>query len=124
MCANPDYESVESNSNKPIICMGTIAELYKSLGGEIFVLGKPTLDIYIESTKKIKKLDKSKVLVVGDSIYHDIKGAKLFGVDSLLITSGIHQSSFDIIKPEWNSNTNQVKNLDITPTFLCSKFQL
>ena len=124
VCANPDYESVESNSNKPIICMGTIAELYKSLGGEIFVLGKPTLDIYIESTKKIKKLDKSKVLVVGDSIYHDIKGAKLFGVDSLLITSGIHQSSFDIIKPEWNSNTNQVKNLDITPTFLCSKFQL
>ena len=124
VCANPDYESVESNSNKPIICMGTIAELYKSLGGEIFVLGKPSLDIYIESTKKIKKLDKSKVLVVGDSIYHDIKGAKLFGVDSLLITSGIHQSSFDNIKPEWNSNTNQVKNLDITPTFLCSKFQL
>ena len=54
MCANPDYESVENNSNKPIICMGTIAELYKSLGGEIFLLGKPSLDIYIESTKKIQ----------------------------------------------------------------------
>ena len=104
--------------------MGTIAELYKTLGGEIFFLGKPSLDIYIESTKKIKKLDKSKVLVVGDSMYHDIKGANLFGVDSLLITSGIHQSSFDNIRPKWNTIKNQVKNLGITPTFLCSKFQL
>ena len=69
--------------------MGTIAELYKSLGGEIFVLGKPSLDIYIESTKKIKKLDKSKVLVVGDSIYHDIKGANDFGLDSVLVGTGI-----------------------------------
>ena len=124
VCANPDYESIESDSDKTIVCMGTIAELYKSLGGEIFVLGKPSLDIYIESTKKIQNLDKSKVLAVGDSMYHDIKGANLFGVDSLLITSGIHQSSFDNTRPEWNSNINQVKNLGITPTFLCSKFQL
>ena len=55
---------------------------------------------------------------------HDIKGAILFGVDSLLITSGIHQSSFDNIRPKWNTIKNQVKNLGITPTFLCSKFQL
>ncbi len=124
VCANPDYESIESNSGKQNICMGTIAELYKTLGGKIFILGKPSLDIYIESTKKINKLDKSKVLAVGDSMYHDIKGANLFGVDSLLITSGIHQSNFDNISPAWNTDKNQVKNLGITPTFLCSKFQL
>ena len=53
ICANPDYESVENNSDKINICMGTIAQLYKSLGGEIFILGKPSIDIYIESTKKI-----------------------------------------------------------------------
>ena len=104
--------------------MGTIAQLYKSLGGEIFILGKPKIDIYIESTKKIKKLDKSKVLAVGDSMYHDIQGANLFGVDSLLITSGIHQSSFDGKKPRWETNINQVSNLGISPTFLCSKFQI
>ena len=113
VCANPDYESVEKNSKGINICMGTIAQLYKSLGGEIFILGKPKIDIYIESTKKIKKLDKSKVLAVGDSMYHDIQGANLFGVDSLLITSGIHQSSFDGKKPRWETNINQVKNLGI-----------
>ena len=124
ICANPDYESVENNSDETNICMGTIAQLYKGLGGEIFILGKPKIDIYLESTKKIKKLNKSRVLAVGDSMYHDIQGANLFGVDSLLITSGIHQSSFDNAKPRWETNINQVNNLGISPTFLCSKFQI
>jgi len=124
ICANPDYESVENNPGEINICMGTIAQLYKSLGGEIFILGKPEIDIYVESTKKIKKLNKSRVLAVGDSMYHDIQGANSFGVDSLLITSGIHQSSFDVKKPMWETKINQVSNLGISPTFLCSKFQI
>ena len=124
ICANPDYETIENNSDKINICMGTIAQLYKSLGGEIFILGKPEIDIYIESTKKIKKLNKSKVLAIGDSVYHDIQGANLFGVDSLLITSGVHQSSFDNNRPKWKSNMNKIINLGILPTFLCSKFQI
>ena len=124
ICANPDYESVENNSDGINICMGTIAQLYKSLGGEIFILGKPKIDIYIESTKKIKKLIKTRVLAVGDSMFHDIQGANLFGIDSLLITSGIHQSSFDGKEPRWETNINQLKNTGISPTFLCSKFRI
>lgn len=120
ICANPDYETIENNSN---ICMGTISELYKSLGGEIFMLGKPSLEIYIESTKKIQQLDKSKVLAVGDSMFHDIKGANLFGVDSLFITSGVHHSSFNNDGYQKKLTINQFKNLGIIPTFLCSKFQ-
>ena len=53
-----------------------------------------------------------------------IQGANSFGVDCLLITSGIHQSSFDGRKPRWETNINQVNNLGISPTFLCSKFQM
>ena len=90
----------------------------------LFILGKPKVDIYIESTKKIKKLNKSRILVVGDSMYHDIQGANSYGVDSLLITSGIHQTSFGIKKPRWETNINQINNLGILPTFLCSKFQI
>jgi len=124
ICANPDFETVKNNSNKLEICMGTIAELYKSLGGEIFMLGKPKIDIYIESTKKILNLDKSRVLAIGDSINHDIQGAKIFGVDSLLITSGIHQSFFDRDRSKWKKNIYQINSLGILPTFLCSKFQI
>ena len=122
ICANPDFETVNINK-KLVICMGTVAELYKNLGGNVFILGKPSVEIYIESTKKIKKLNKSKILAVGDSLNHDIRGANLFGIDSLLITSGIHKSSFDTKQPKWNSSKNQFKNLRILPKFLCSKFK-
>ena len=124
ICANPDYETVENKSGELNICMGTIAQLYQCLGGEIFILGKPNIDIYIESTKKIKKLIKSRVLAVGDSMFHDIQGANVFGVDSLLITSGIHQSSFDDKKPRWETTINQINKIGISPTFLCSNFQI
>ena len=119
-CANPDYVSIENN--KFNICMGTIAELYKSLGGKIIIFGKPNIEIYIESLKKIKKLEKSRILAVGDSIYHDIKGANSYGVDSVLITSGIHQSFFYNDNPIWESKINKFAKLDILPTYLCSKF--
>ena len=67
----------------------------------------------------------AKVSFEGANLFSSsFKGANLFEVDSLLITSGIHQSSFDSKKPRWETNINQVKNLDILPTFLCSKFQI
>ena len=37
ICANPDFETVESSLDKLIICMGTIAELYKDFGGKVFL---------------------------------------------------------------------------------------
>ena len=104
--------------------MGTIADLYDNLGGKTFSLGKPSIKIYQEATRKIDKINKKKILAVGDSIFHDIKGANLFGIDSLLITSGIHQSYFHKTNPIWDSNMNMLKNNRILPKFLCSKFKL
>ena len=53
ICANPDFDTVESNSKSLSFCMGTIAELYKNMGGETFILGKPNVEIYNESSKKL-----------------------------------------------------------------------
>jgi len=123
ICANPDYETVESSSQNLIICMGTIADLYRDLGGSVYILGKPSIEIYIEATKKFNKINKKRMLAIGDSIYHDVKGAINFSIDSLLITSGIHNSFFDQLNPKWD-NTNQfLSKFNIKPTYLCSKFQ-
>ena len=81
-CANPDFETVEKNNNQNIFCMGAIAEIYKKMGGDVIIQGKPEKDIYIETTKSIK-LDKSKTIAIGDSIFHDIKGANNFKIDSI-----------------------------------------
>lgn len=124
ICANPDFDTVENHSGKLTICMGTIAELYRNMGGKTFILGKPSIEIYKKSTNKILNLDHSRILAVGDSIHHDIKGAINFGIDSLLITStGIHRKSFDKTKPSWENVMNKLKNLAINPTFICSEFK-
>ena len=122
VCANPDFVSPGKNSGKYNICMGTIAELYKNMGGIVFVLGKPSCEIYKESTKKMSNLNKSKILAVGDSLHHDVAGANNFGIDSLLITSGIHHDCFDQIRPLWQSNRNKLQKFENEPTVVCSNF--
>jgi len=122
ICANPDFDVYDSKSEKLIFCMGTIAELYKNMGGEFFALGKPNIKIYEEVVKNSNNIDKSKILAIGDSLFHDIKGAYNFGIDSLLITkTGIHQSCFDYKKPDWKNNKNSLIKYGIEPTYLCSQ---
>ena len=123
ICANPDYETVESSTENFIICMGAVAALYKDFGGSVFIMGKPSIEIYREATKNFKKITKKRMLAIGDSIYHDIKGAENFCIDSLLIASGIHKSIFDQSKPIWDNAKNNLLKYKIKPTYMCSKFQ-
>lgn len=122
VCANPDFESLEKKSNSLTFCMGTIAELYNSLGGKTFLLGKPSIEIYKKTFEELKNIKKSKILAIGDSLFHDIKGALNFGVDSLLITStGIHNDFFDNENPSWKTSNNSLKKLGIKPTYVCKE---
>tara|TARA_Y100001970_G_scaffold292187_1_gene432356 strand:+ start:1021 stop:1905 length:885 start_codon:yes stop_codon:yes gene_type:complete len=123
ICANPDFDTIEQNNQENIYCMGTIAEIYNNIGGRSFILGKPNINIYKEALKSLKKINKSKILAIGDSLYHDIRGAMNFEIDSLMITStGIHHNFFDKKNPSWSAEKNILTNLNIKPTFLSSKF--
>ena len=122
VCANPDFESLEKKSNSLTFCMGTIAELYNRLGGKTFILGKPSIEIYKKTFEELKNIKKSRILAIGDSLFHDIKGALNFGVDSLLITStGIHNDFFDNENPSWKTSNNSLKKLGIKPTYVCKE---
>ena len=114
-CANPDFETIEKNNTENIFCMGAIAEIYKKMGGNVIIQGKPEIDIYIETTKSLK-LVKSKTIAIGDSIFHDIKGANNFFIDSILVKSGIHKDLKTI-------NT-LCKNHQISPTYLIDDFSI
>ncbi len=112
-CANPDFETIEKNNKQNIFCMGTISEIYRKMGGQVIIQGKPEVEIYIEATKSIN-LDKSKTIAVGDSLFHDIKGANNFFIDSILVKSGIHKNLKTI---------NMLsKNHEIKPTYLIDSF--
>ena len=88
------FETVEKINKKNIFCMGTVAQLYQDMGGKVIILGKPSQEIYHEAIKCLNSYNKSQMVAVGDSLFHDIIGAKQFGIDSVLITSGIHADYF------------------------------
>ena len=88
--------------------MGTIAQLYQDMGGKVIILGKPSQEIYHEATKCVNSYKKSQMVAIGDSLFHDILGAKKFGIDSVLITSGIHADYFSKKKPLWESKKKPV----------------
>ena len=113
-CANPDFETVDSNSNN-VFCMGAISEIYKKMGGNVIIKGKPDLSIYSETTNQIN-LEKKRTVAIGDSLFHDIQGANNFEIDSVLVKSGIHK--------DLNQINNLIKNHQIAPTYIIDKFSI
>ncbi len=121
-CANPDFVTVERNNEKNIFCMGTIADLYDHMGGKVIILGKPSKEIYEVSCKNINHLDLSKILAIGDSLDHDILGANNFGIDSLLISSGIHKDLFENRLEMGLKKIENNQKWNFSPTYVCSDF--
>jgi HAD superfamily hydrolase (TIGR01459 family) len=94
ICANPDI--VVEDGGKLFYCAGAIAERYEASGGKVIQAGKPFAPIYARALELARELGKSpiersRVLVIGDAMHTDIKGAHNQGFDSLFVTSGIHR---------------------------------
>ena len=114
-CANPDFETVEKKNNENIFCMGAIAEIYKKMGGEVIIKGKPDISIYVKSTESLG-IDKTRTIAIGDSLFHDIKGANNFTIDSILVKSGIHNNT--------NTINKLCQNHEIIPKFIIDNFSI
>jgi len=87
LCTNPDL--VVYRGSKKEYCAGKLASIFEELGGEVIYFGKPYPEIYNFCIKKSEK-----ILVIGDNIRTDIKGANNMKFDSLLIIDGIHKNEF------------------------------
>ena len=87
ICTNPDLTVHRGTQTE--YCAGTIAVIFEKLGGEVIYFGKPYPAIYNFCVKKDET-----ILVIGDNIRTDIKGANNMKFDSLLITEGIHKNEF------------------------------
>tara|TARA_B100001123_G_C15214211_1_gene988523 strand:+ start:170 stop:988 length:819 start_codon:yes stop_codon:yes gene_type:complete len=93
ICTNPDL--IVHRGSKQEYCAGTLAALFQKLGGKVVYFGKPYPEIYKFCTNNGEK-----ILVIGDNIRTDIKGANNMKFDSLFITSGIHKDEFLNLKLE------------------------
>jgi HAD superfamily hydrolase (TIGR01459 family) len=93
VCGNPDL--VVERGDRLVYCAGAIAELYEKMGGEVLYAGKPYRPIYDLALAKAeslrgRKVDRERILAIGDSLRTDLAGARDFGVDFLFMTAGIH----------------------------------
>jgi HAD superfamily hydrolase (TIGR01459 family) len=93
VCGNPDV--VVERGTELIYCAGALADLYKSMGGDVLYAGKPYAPIYEMSLAKAEKVrgtvtPLSRVVAIGDSVRTDVTGALRQGIDCLFVTAGIH----------------------------------
>ena len=91
ICTNPDL--IVDRGNKRELCAGSVALIFKKMGGEVVYFGKPFPEVYNQSIDNKNK----KALSIGDNLNTDIKGANLLNFDSMIISNGIHK---DEIKKE------------------------
>ncbi len=98
IAANPDR--VVEHGDRLIYCGGALADLYEARGGMILMAGKPYKPIYTEALRLAEaaaghKLDRSRILAIGDSVRTDAIGAAGAGLDLLFITGSIHAAELD-----------------------------
>lgn len=99
ICANPD--KVVQKGTRLVVCAGSVAELYSSMGGKVLMAGKPFPAIYDLALAKAEQvlgraISKSQILAIGDGPATDIQGATDFGLPCVFITGGIN-SGDDIL---------------------------
>ncbi len=88
VCANPDLVVV--HEGRPAICAGALAQRYEALGGRVRWHGKPFPSVYQTCFALLGIAERRRILAVGDSLRTDIAGAAAAGIDSVLVTGGIH----------------------------------
>lgn len=97
ICANPDVTRVKG-AGEVVAAPGAVAEFYAGMGGQSHYHGKPWPRIY-KTALKLLDIPAHRVLAIGDSLAHDVRGARGAGIDSLFVVNGIHRDRIDLSRP-------------------------
>jgi HAD superfamily hydrolase (TIGR01459 family) len=92
ICANPDLTMITPAGL--VAGAGRMAALYAELGGAVTYVGKPHAPIYEECLAILGGPAPGRVLAIGDSLDHDVKGGRAMGMATALVTSGILAPEF------------------------------
>ena len=112
-CTNPDLVMLTPNGTS--FGAGLIAKEYEEMGGSVTWFGKPHPLIYKFALNKIPNIEPQKVLCIGDSVEHDIRGSFNANCSSALVKTGIAATK----KEEKLINS---LNFSDTPNFIIPAF--
>ena len=82
------------------VVVGTLAEQYKQLGGNVQYVGKPFKHIFSAALAELRDLgitDLSRIAMVGDSLHHDVRGALDAGIKSIFLPGGVHFEELQLV---------------------------
>lgn len=104
---------------------GAVAEQYAVLGGRIITVGKPDPIIMAYCLEALpENIVKEKVLIIGDNLATDIKGANFAGFDSVLISKGVHVNFLGEGYISDVAKTRELSmNLDAYPDYVMSNLR-
>jgi HAD superfamily hydrolase (TIGR01459 family) len=122
LCANPDLW--RPSENGIVEAAGGLAKRYETLGGEVFYHGKPHPPIYASCLDALA-CARERVIAIGDSLEHDILGARRVGLPSALVASGVHAGDLAIDWGEWPAADRfgaLVSSASAVPQFLLRAF--
>lgn len=103
---------------------GAIAEQYAVLGGQIITIGKPSEKILLYTLGGFETYKKERTLIIGDSLVGDIKIANMLGIDSLLISKGIHVNFLgESYIPDVSKARSLANHFEAYPDFIMSNFR-
>jgi HAD superfamily hydrolase (TIGR01459 family) len=96
VCVNPDI-LIHRQGGVTAPCAGWLARHYREgYGGRVLYHGKPDPEIFRRAAAALGQGPGARILVVGDSLATDIKGAIAAGYDSLFVTRGIYADELGI----------------------------
>lgn len=91
LCANPDL--VMFGVAGLIPAPGALASFYQALGGTVAFVGKPYAPMFAAALERLGRPSPERILVIGDSLDHDIAGGRAAGMLTLLIGAGAHRET-------------------------------
>ena len=119
ICSNPDTTIPKHGILR--YCPGHFAKIIEQHGGNVIYTGKPETSIYDLVFQRKPKINKDRILMIGDTFETDILGANRSGIDSALVLSGnsltihkMHESLADKL----TALSLHAKNIGIRPTFV------
>ena len=117
ICSNPDRHSPR-DGGKTVLSPGFLGQIFESRGQNVTYYGKPHRAVF-QAVARDLRIPLSQILMVGDSLEHDIAGGKAAGCATLLVTGGLYAGHF----ASGGDLPSLVKTYGVQPDFLIDSIQ-
>ncbi|MCU0902111.1 MAG: TIGR01459 family HAD-type hydrolase [Cypionkella sp.] len=88
LCSNPDLASPRAGG-RLVTSPGALAQAHAARGGQVHLYGKPHLPVF-RAVEAALNVPPARILMVGDSLDHDIRGAQAAGWATAFVEGGLY----------------------------------